>query len=130
MLTGKRFIAAVLLFTMMLTPVQTCCAGESTPDVPEERTLSVALFPYIPDPVLYEESVRKAWEEVHPEIPLRIVKWDCYYEEIPEDLDVFVFDSLFLPLYVSHGELLEIPDAKEFIEVFGKMLTGALQEES
>ena len=74
---------------------------------PEE--LTVALYQYVPDQARFEKAIRSQWERSHPEVQLRFVKWDCYMEAPRDDIDVFVFDSVYLGSYLNAGMLSPIP---------------------
>ena len=73
-------------------------------------TLNVALYSYVPDKARFEAAVRSAWAEEHPGVGLNFVEWNCYSEDPPEDLDVFVFDCAFLNDYISDGFLLPLSE--------------------
>ena len=74
---------------------------------PEE--LTVALYQYVPDQARFEKAIQSQWERSHPEVQLRFVKWDCYLEAPRDDIDVFVFDSVYLGSYINAGMLSPIP---------------------
>ena len=44
---------------------------------------------------------------------LELVDWYCYDEDLPDDLDVFVFDGIYLTEYLEKGYLLPIPEEAE-----------------
>ena len=73
-------------------------------------TLNVALYSYVPDKARFETSVRSVWEEEHPGVGLHFVEWNCYVADLPEDLDVFVFDCAFLSDYIDDGLLLPLSE--------------------
>ena len=58
-----------------------------------QETLTLALYQGFPNYEEFEKTVRKSWQEIHPETELEIVDWNCYGENMPEDLDVFVIDG-------------------------------------
>lgn len=74
------------------------------------QTLSVALYEYVPDLESVKRDISEAWKEAHPDVGLQFVSWSCYSDELPEDLDVFVFDAIYLSEYIEHGNLLPIPE--------------------
>ena len=75
-----------------------------------EKDLCVALFSYVPDSSRFEKAIRQEWEKVHPEVSLTFADWDGYHDEPSEDLDLFVFDAIFLSHFVEQGYLLPIPE--------------------
>ena len=82
--------------------------------------LTVALFPWVPRPRQVEQAIAVAWSERHPDVPLRVVEWDCYASDPPEGADVFVFDSIYLRDYVERGLVLplaggEVDDAADLL---------------
>jgi thiamine pyridinylase len=68
-------------------------------------TLRVAIFPWVPRPRQFEAVIAAAWSQRHPDVPLRFVTWDCYSSDPREDLDVFVFDAVFLDYFRERGFL-------------------------
>ena len=49
---------------------------------------------------------------MHPDVELQFVDWSCYYDDPPDDLDVFVFDSIFLSEFIEKGYLEPFPEDK------------------
>ena len=85
----------------------------------KETVLNVALYPYVPDQTRFQQSIEAAWSELHPEIELNFVSWDCYAEDPTEDLDLFVYDAAYLYDFLERGYLLplskeDIRDADDF----------------
>lgn len=76
----------------------------------EDITLRASLYPVVPDMESYENAVIGRWKAEHPDINLELVDWYCYGEDLPDDLDVFVFDGIFLSEYLEKGYLLPIPE--------------------
>ena len=73
-------------------------------------TLSLALYPYVPDQARFQRAVEAEWRLRHPEVKLDFVAWDCYDRDPPEDLDVFVYDSIFLYDFLDRGCLLPLAE--------------------
>ncbi|MBQ1466643.1 MAG: hypothetical protein IIZ17_08215 [Eubacteriaceae bacterium] len=93
-------------------------------------TLNVALYPYVPEYGSFEETAAQCFREIHPEVELNFVEWDCYSGTVSDDLDVFVFDTVCLDTYVKNGFLLpldreDISDADDLIPAF---LEGSLAD--
>lgn len=108
----KRVIALVVLVLMSCVLVLAGCAGCADNQADkhvENTTLEVALYPYVPDPDHFRAVVRDAWERKHPEVELRFAEWDCYKSDPGNELDVFVFDSVFFSSFVEEGLLFPIP---------------------
>ena len=78
--------------------------------VSETRTLRASLYPIVPDMERYKKAVTMNWEAKHLDIKLELVDWYCYDEDLPDDLDVFVFDGIYLTEYLEKGYLLPIPE--------------------
>lgn len=89
----------------------------------EAETLNVSLYKVLPNYDSFEETVEECWKETHPEIELNFTDWNCYSKEVPDDLDVFVFDTTSLDAFVQKGYLLalseeEIQDYDDLIPAF------------
>ncbi|MEN9865146.1 MAG: hypothetical protein RL748_736, partial [Pseudomonadota bacterium] len=64
-------------------------------------SLNVALYPYVPRPQQFQAAVTAAWSRVEPGVTLNFIsdesKWDGGYSTDPAaDIDVFVFDAMYL----------------------------------
>jgi thiamine pyridinylase len=108
-----------------LTPV--VAAGED-PD----RTLNVALYPYVPSPEGIQEVIRGHWEARHPDVELRFLEWDGGYgEDPPPEADVFEADALMLDHLVANNfaariDLEEMDRVDDFYDfaLRGSMVRG------
>ena len=91
-------------------------------------TLNVSLYRYIPDYGSFEKTVTECWKEKHPEVELNFVDWDCYSGEVPDDLDVFVFDTVSLDVYAAGGFLLPLSeeDIAEKDDLIPEFVEGSL----
>ena len=74
------------------------------------KKLTVALYPYVPRLDQFKTAASHAWKKRHKDVELEFVSWDCYSEDPPENLDVFVFDSIFLDYFQSKGFVEPIAD--------------------
>ena len=94
---NKRIIlSCILSLVLILTVINPCIACNNTKC--EQPILNVALYGYVPDPESFKLAVEERWSAVKPNVQLNFVEWDCYDSDPPEDLDVFVFDSILLIL--------------------------------
>lgn len=81
-------------------------------DTTAVTSLNVALYPYVPDPVRFQKAVTEKWAQVQPNVTLNFIDWDCYDDDPSDDLDVFVFDAIFLSHFIEQNYLLPIPSNK------------------
>ncbi|MCW7539579.1 thiamine pyridinylase [Aquabacterium sp. A7-Y] len=72
--------------------------------------LNVAIYPYVPRPAQFEAVLRQAWRQQCPEVELHFVDYDCYHQDPPAGLDVFVFDTLFLESFALAGFLMPLDE--------------------
>jgi thiamine pyridinylase len=82
---------------------------------PVQATLKVGLYPWVPRVKQFQYVIQKVWEERGvPGVELAFVShevWDGGYAiDPPDDLDVFVFDALFLHYFQAQGYLAAIED--------------------
>jgi len=76
-----------------------------------ELTLNIGLYPDVPRLEQFEETIIKAWEKKHPHIELIFQNWwDGGYKKEPKNLDLFIFDGVFLEDYINKGYLLPIQE--------------------
>lgn len=92
--------------------------GQVTDSIDESDdaiTLSVALFPYVPDVEYFEKVITDTWKSdaSHSNVNLEFVTdWDCYSsKDIPDEYDIVVLDAIYLREYAEKGELLAINEA-------------------
>lgn len=76
----------------------------------QKMTMNIALYSYVPDQDRFQQAVETQWEAVHPEVKLNFVSWNGYTEDPPEDLDVFVYDAVYLYDFIEKGYLLPISE--------------------
>jgi len=69
------------------------------------RSLRVGLYPYVPRLEQFRTTIQAAWARLHPEVRLEFAEWDGGYSSDPSDLDVFVFDAMFLDDFRERGFL-------------------------
>ncbi len=105
----KRSLSLLFSFIMIFTLVSGLDVKAFSGDE-SKQTLNVALYEYVPDPVRFKKAVETEWNKKEPNIKLNFVDWDCYSEDPPKDLDVFVFDAVYLSHFVKEGYLSEIPE--------------------
>lgn len=110
--TGKSRRGAVcgLLLLLLLLLAAAAAVLPAARGTGEKTTLSVALYPFVPDQARFQQAVEAEWNARHPEVALRFVLWNGYTEDPPDDLDVFVYDSVFLYDFLEKGCLLPIAD--------------------
>lgn len=85
-------LSLLMMFGMGSTNVYAAQPDETN------TTLNVALYGYVPDTERFEKAVQESWEKAEPNVTLNFVNWDCYEEEPTENVDVFVFDAIYLVL--------------------------------
>ena len=80
------------------------------PDAGNPLTLNVSLYKIVPDYDSFERTAKECRKEKYPEVKLNFVGRDCYSGAVPDDLDVFVFDSMSLDTFARKGSLLNLPE--------------------
>jgi thiamine pyridinylase len=129
----KRSIILFISIILMLSISTGCVSSESSSSfttapntsLDTDTSLTVALYGYVPDVERFEKAVRCEWNKIEPNIDLNFVAWDCYETDPTDDLDVIVYDGLFLHYYLKEGYLLPIPDSA--IEDKDDLLNFALE---
>jgi thiamine pyridinylase len=118
LMTGFRksiflLLTAVTVFTGC-GQQETSRTVSTSNDSDDSITLSVALFPYVPDVEYFESVIKETWEsdDSHKNVNLSFTTdWDCYSStDIPDDYDIVVFDAIYLREYAEKGELLAIDE--------------------
>jgi len=71
-------------------------------------TISVAVYPYIPDVALFEEILTSYWAAIEPDVKLEFVEWDCYMNGEPAGIDVLMYDALFTSYLVENNYIQSI----------------------
>ena len=120
---AKRWIRILVLAAMLLL-ILLCALRMRGPSGPV--TLNLSLYPVLPEYEAFKETVRECWKERHPDVELNFVEWDCYGDEVPEDLDVFVVDTTNLDTFVGKGCLLPLSeeDIQEYDDLVPSIMEG------
>ena len=86
----------------------------------DQNVLSIALYPYIPDLSRFKSAILEEWNGIHPDIRLEFSDWDGYSGALPENVDVFVYDTVYFDQYLKQGLLLPLSkaDIKDIDEFF------------
>jgi thiamine pyridinylase len=84
------------------------------------ESINVALYPWVPRYDQFQEVIYDAWSNLDTGVELNFVDWDCYGEDPTPELDVFVFDALFLTYFAKSGHLAPIcpQDIKKRSDIF------------
>lgn len=84
-------------------------------------TLTVGLYPYVPNLQQFKTAITAAWQQVQPKVPLVFLtpeQWDGGYEkDPPPNADVYVFDAMFFEYFRSNNRL-ERMEASEIDNLF------------
>ena len=91
----KKCILTITLIILLLC--SSACDREHV------DTLTYAVFPYIPDIEYYQELIEARWAELEPDIKLVRANWDCYYDGVPEGIDVVMYDAVMRDTLISDG---------------------------
>src|SRR5258708_10043510 len=126
------FRRSLLLSVVLLLPVLTfasnnCASGaqqgagsEATPqgNAAGVRTLTVVLYPFVPNFGAFRDEVTKRFQEKHPEIHLAVVDLtDNYYGTFTPayvgcvKADVYELDSVFLHDFAVNKKIQALPEA-------------------
>ena len=100
-----------------------------TPVTGYSETLNVGLYPYVPRLDQFQAAVQSAWDQQGTGITLNFVSssvWDGGYSTLPTDLDVFVFDAMYLNEFKDAGYLtaLEASDIDDVSDFFPYAIDG------
>ena len=86
----------------------------------DPNLLNVALYPYVPDVGFMEEKCAEMFAGIAPGVKLNFVDWDCYSTNDVSNIDVFMYDSLFLDELYEQGSLQKL-DLADFSNTDGLM---------
>ena len=91
----KKCVTAVVLSAMVL--LTAACGAKRV------EALTYAVFPYLPDVGYYQELIERRWSELEPDIKLIRAEWDCYYDGVPEGVDVVMYDAVMRDTLIENG---------------------------
>lgn len=103
----KRLMLAVGIVLGALIGI-TGPAPVTAATTPAAPSLTVALYHYVPDLSRFQTAIQSEWTKRHPNQALKFTDWNCYYSDPRADVDVMVFDDMYLPHYVRQGYLLPL----------------------
>lgn len=76
-------------------------------------TLDVALYPYVPRIDQFKSELSERWQATHPKTYLNMIsEWDCYDQDPPDSIEVFVFDAIYLNNFASRGFLSPLEEGQ------------------
>lgn len=108
------WLAALVAAVVFLAACSQGAQGSQVGQVADSpQSLRVALIDaYLPDASRFRRSIRDAWEDEHPDVDLDFVEWNCFDQDVPDDLDVFVYDAMFLGTFLGQGSLLPLDEGE------------------
>lgn len=89
---------------------QEAVAPETIAPAVEGSSISVAVYPYIPDVALFREILSRQWGELEPDVALNFVEWDCYEQPDPAQIDIIMYDAMFASYLAEGGYIQPIPE--------------------
>jgi thiamine pyridinylase len=107
-LNRNLLLIFVLLFTFSVTSPAGARTRRFAKDLHKPQpvtSLNLALYPYVPRLDQFKQVITAEWARVAPGVQLNYVDWDCYSQDPPSNLDVYVFDGIFLDYFVASGFL-------------------------
>jgi thiamine pyridinylase len=124
-LFSESIFAGLALALLLLPSAERAVAAEPSMADAGTTTLNVGLYPYVPDLAAFQAAVQASWSQVQPNVKLNFVsqrEWDGGYSSDPTsaNLDVFVFDAIFLQYFRTKGWLYgfdasEIDNQSDFL---------------
>lgn len=122
----KRILTLTLTVLIIISCLSACGKSKKLDD----NTITVALFPYVPNLDAMKSLLVDQWSRISPDTQLSFVDWDCYYDDSPDNIDVFMYDALFLDYFVESGYVHEIKasDINDIDGIIDCALEGALYD--
>ena len=114
------------IFLAVILCMVVCLVILKTGNTPEPVTMNVSLYKVVPDYDSFKKTIADRWKEKHPEVELNFENWDCYSGEVPEGLDVFVFDTISLDSFAEKGFLLALSekDIQDYNDLIPSFVEG------
>lgn len=114
------------IFLAVILCMVVCLVILKTGNTPEPVTMNVSLYKVVPDYDSFKKTIADRWKEKHPEVELNFENWDCYSGEVPEGLDVFVFDTISLDSFAERGFLLALSekDIQDYNDLIPSFVEG------
>lgn len=93
--------------------------------VAASTVLTVGLYPWVPRPQQFQQALTQAWQKLGTGVELKFAsadEWDGGYDKNPSaDLDVYVFDAMYLDLFKARGWLepiaaSEVSNPDDFVD--------------
>src|SRR5690606_14527012 len=103
---GFIYKPLMVMLALLLVVGSPAGAGAAQFDASSDITLKVAIYPYVPDSARFKAAILDQWQQEEPDVGLEFTDWDSYSADPPDDLDVFVLDSIYLSHFVDAGYVL------------------------
>ena len=101
----RKILSLIIVFSCYLFLLNMAKVSDVAAFSEKDMTLTVAIYPYVPNSDKFKEIILSAWKQKHPDVKLNFVDWDCYSSDPPSTLDVFIFDAIYLSYFQSKGFL-------------------------
>lgn len=99
----SKIVLILYLVILSACSSQPSVNDDTTFQSAQQTTLTVGLYPYVPRPEQFKKVLIAEWDALQTGITLQVITdyklWDGGYKTSPDNLDVFVFDALFLNRY-------------------------------
>ena len=119
MIPPRPKMKRILCFVLVLLCVSCHKQGEA----PADKTLSVALYPYLQNMDEAKRMITEIWDGRNTGWTLEFDDWNCYHDSPGTDVDVFCIDCLYEQYYKNEGMISAISrtsiiDPDDFYDCF------------
>jgi thiamine pyridinylase len=117
----------ILHIAMIMLMLLGCLLGYGCGNNETQKTLHVAIYPYVPRPEQFKSVITEEWHKIQPDVQLIWVDtWDGGYSMDPDQsIDVFVFDALYYEYFRTNGYLYSLE--KSQVDAIGDFLDYVVQ---
>lgn len=74
------------------------------------KEIKYSVYPYLLDVEYYEECIENAWNQIHPEVKITKVDYNCYHDGKPKGIDVIMYDATLESYFVESGFISPIEE--------------------
>lgn len=78
----------------------------------DPNVINVAMYSYVPDMKYMEETCKKMFKEIAPEVTINFVDWNCYMSNTPDNIDIFTYDAMYQNSLAKGGVSKGITDRR------------------
>ena len=91
----------------------------------QPESITMAIYPYVSDPELFQNVLTEMWEEMETGVALKFMDWNCFSDPDPRNIDVITYNALFMEYLAEYGYIQ--PLDMDFLDSTASIIPFAME---